>query len=509
MRPNQMTWIVRLLCLCSLLFVTTLACDPPVECKENADCSGTNQVCTNNKCVEEKPPECSKDTDCISPEICKEGKCIPPPCPEKETPGGCCLDTDCQSGEACVEKKCQAKAKPCATDDECKAADEKTPKCLDSKCVAADLCNEDKDCKDPAKPSCKESKCQESDDAQLGEECDVKSCADKLVCYAEVGTPYCRESCDPFNSVCRGGTVCAAIGTDQGVCLPRNNGKLEGDSCVSDSCERDLFCVDWTSKLCVRPCRPDKTDCGANDLCRDFGNVHLCVPEPPKCGAGRPCDGKWTCDEKKGICVPDSCPTKACKSGEICRLGSCVEANCCKGDPCASGNVCNHQSGKCVSLEIRTPFCTSCLSGGNCAQPSQRCIQLTGADDKLCAEECTATKTCQDPLMECIEQSDKKAFCLPRSKTCQRDRCDGVTCKDGEACLPATKKCVPVGLDVCKPCTDNLQCGGPSDRCIIKQGETTGYCAKDCSGCAKCDKGYTCKDFEGGKQCLPNSGTCQ
>lgn len=486
------------------LLLACVACEttPKPECTTDTDCSSaTKPVCKDGKCQADK--SCSKDEDCVSGNVCKDNTCqAAPSCPEKDQ-GGCCEDSHCQNGQTCKDKKCVSP--PCTDDEECKKRDASRPKCLQGECTEADVCKTNKDCKEPAKSECKEGKCQAPPRAKIGEECDKLSCEDKLLCYAKVGTPFCREECDPYNPICRGGTVCTYIGNGKGACVPRNNGKLEGESCAGQSCERNLFCVDWTSKICSRICRLDKNDCSSTETCVDFGDVALCVPKPPQCGAGRPCDNDWVCDEKKSQCFPKQCPAVPCNGDEICRVGSCETRNCCKGDPCASGKVCNHGTGKCVGLEIKIPFCTSCLAGGSCGQASQKCIKLS-TDDSLCADECTATKTCSDTLMECKEQTGGKWYCIPRAKTCQRDRCDGVTCKAGEACLPAIKACVPVGLGLCKPCEDDLQCGGPTDKCIIKSGEKTGFCGQDCSGCASCPSGYTCG---ADKQCVPSSGSCQ
>lgn len=493
-----------------LLFGALLlwACEPKPECTANKDCTQEKQACVDQKCAD---VECTQDSHCSGNAACgADNKCkTAPGCPFIAT-GGCCEDKDCtEAGATCVENACKVPEQPCTTDEECATKDPKLPRCADGKCVEADTCKSNDDCKDAAKPECKDGTCVAASAAKIGEACDKSPCEADLVCYAEVGTPFCRQTCDPFNAVCRGGNACAYIGDGKGACVPRNNGKGQGESCVSQSCERNLFCVDWTSKVCARPCRPDKTDCSDQESCFDFGNVHLCVPKSAECGPGRPCTDSWTCDEKKSLCVPPTCPSVACKDEEICKFGKCAPRNCCNGDPCGAGKVCNHQSGQCTKLEITIPFCTNCLANGSCASASQRCVTLSGGDDKLCADECTATKKCTDPLMTCVKQSDDRYFCLPQAGTCQRDRCDGVSCNAGEACLPLTKACVKIGLDLCQACSDDLQCGGPTDKCIKADGAKEGYCARDCSGCATCPSGYTCTDRDGGKQCLPSSGACK
>ncbi len=479
------------------------------RCKKNSDCS-SEQNCADGKC---KAIKCSKNSDCRNSYTCDTGasKCIKPvDCPEKDK-GGCCEDKHCKVDQICKEKKCESKPPvKCKEDKDC--TDSNKPKCVTETCVSVEFCKTDKDCKDATKSACKDSTCVARGLAKLDDPCDKVACEKDLICWADVGKPHCLTACDPFNAVCLTGTVCAFIGAGKGVCRSRNNGKREGESCVTKLCERNLFCVDWPSgsSTCARPCRADKKDCSSSELCYNFGNVHLCVPKPPLCGTGRPCVGtSWKCDEKQGYCLPQQCPQKACPGSQLCRLGSCNDANCCKGDVCPKGNVCNHSNGKCVELNIRVPFCTSCLGSGTCASPNQRCIKLSDDNDKFCAEECTATRTCADADYECQEQSDKRWFCLPSAGTCQRNRCDGVKCKEGEACLPATKKCVPIGLSVCKACSTDVQCGGPTDRCIIPKGAKSGVCGLDCSGCTTCPRGYACQAFgDKIKQCVPTSGKC-
>lgn len=225
------------------------------------------------------------------------------------------------------------------------------------------------------------------------------------------------------------------------------------------------------------------------------------------CGAGRTCDSGWECI--KGNCQPKYCPRVPCKATEICRRGKCVEANCCKGDLCGSGKTCNNESGKCMVVEINAPSsCTLCTISGGCAQKSQRCITLTDKTDRLCASECTASKKCGDPEMVCTEQKDKRWFCIPRVGTCDPDRCKGVKCGQGELCNLSSKTCVKIGLKPCEPCEYDVQCGGPTDTCIRKKGEKTGFCSMDCGGCATCPDGYACKEQDGKKLCLPVSGSC-
>lgn len=477
-------------------------------CTSEKDCP-VEQTCDNAKC---RAIVCTQDQDCRNGYVCNVNtqRCnLPPECPEKDK-GGCCKDEHCPSGKVCKNKTCETKPPdPCKENSDCKAPE--NPKCVEGGCHSITFCKENKDCQDSALPSCQSGTCSASPLAKLNEACDKVACDKDLLCFADIGTPFCKTPCDPFNAICPTGTVCAYVGQNKGVCRERNNGKREGDICTSNPCERNLFCVDWPSgsSTCAKPCRPTQSDCTDKELCYDFGNVHLCVPKPPQCGPGRPCDGtSWACDDKLNYCLPDQCPKKSCPTGQLCRLGNCEPPNCCRGDVCPSGYVCNHNSGSCIELALRVPFCTSCLGSGTCASAGQRCLKLSDDKDTFCADECTASRKCADTDYECREQSDKRWFCIPRAGTCQRNACQGITCKEKEFCYPATKQCITVGLDLCQACTLDIQCGGPTDRCIIPTGQSSGFCGIDCSGCSVCPAGYSCKDVGSLKQCIPTSGSC-
>ncbi|MBK07286.1 MAG: hypothetical protein CL932_21230 [Deltaproteobacteria bacterium] len=486
--------------LCLTVLLVLIACsDPPKKegCENNNDCA-VQQVCKDTQCTD---IVCSTNDDCRGGYLCdttsQRCQANSENCPELAT-GGCCKDEHCKADEQCVEKACQKKS--CEKNEDCTETDK--PKCLEGTCSPADTCKQDSDCQTD-KPKCENGTCTALPLKKSGEECAPNApCEKDLVCFAEIGQTYCRKQCDPFNAVCGIGTVCQFINETTGACVPRNSGKRDGEACDAAPCEKSFTCVEWPagSSVCARPCRNAKDDCGQDEICHDFGSIKLCLAKPQSCGTGRPCPDKWTCTND--VCLPDKCPTVACQTGEICRLGNCEKPNCCKGDVCPSSTTCNHSTGACVTPTIDIPFCTACLSNGSCGLPSERCIALTSAQDRICAAECTATKTCTDNNMACIKQKDDRWFCLPKVGTCDRKACDGVTCKDNEACLPLTKKCVAVGLGVCKPCVNDLQCGGPTDLCIIKEGETTGYCAQDCAGCAQCPAGTACQDYNGQKQCL-------
>ena len=494
-------WLLHILLL--TLFVSCSNEGNKKDCTSNSECS-TEKVCKESKCID---IECTSEKDCRGGYLCKDKKCQKPaPCPEKEK-GGCCEDSHCQKDQRCADKKCVAKG--CQEDKDC--TDKQKPKCLAQKCVVKDSCQNKEDCKDPTKPECKEGKCITPAEAKEGAKCgEAITCKKGLHCFSRVGQTFCRKPCDLFKAFCSAGSECTFIRRNLAYCLPRNGKNSRGQQCDTQACEVNLICIEWknSGSICTNPCRPGKKDCIADiEICHDFGNIQTCVPKPDPCGPGRGCPQDWEC--KKNQCIPKACPNTPCPKAEVCRLGRCETLNCCKGDPCPGTKVCNHKVGLCEEIELNVPFCTACLSGNRCAQPSQRCLTLTDKDDKLCASECTASKKCLDPQMKCTQQKDKRWFCLPHLGTCSRDRCQGIKCGENELCLPKLKKCIKNKLGLCDSCTDDIQCGGPTDKCIIKGGEKTGFCSFDCSGCTNCPIGYTCSKLGNVQLCTPLGGSCK
>ncbi len=83
--------------------LTNGACVPPTapECVRNTDC-GTNQICQNGACVPAPPqPECVNDNDCGDNEACQGGTCN---CPAREN-GRCIrrceVQNDCPGASSC------------------------------------------------------------------------------------------------------------------------------------------------------------------------------------------------------------------------------------------------------------------------------------------------------------------------------------------------------------------------------------------------------------------------
>ena len=88
------------------------------------------------------------------------------------------------------------------------------------------------------------------------------------------------------------------------------------------------------------------------------------------------------------------------------------------------------------------------------------------------------------------------------------------TCPDGWVCKSVLNRppdvvylCVPTRWDLCKACASDAECGGTADLCR-PVGDEGPHCSVACTGDASCPQGYACLDTDGGKQCLPEGGSC-
>lgn len=68
----------------------------------------------------------------------------------------------------------------------------------------------------------------------------------------------------------------------------------------------------------------------------------------------------------------------------------------------------------------------------------------------------------------------------------------------------------PTVRDLCSPCSDHAQCGGPDDFCIVNVDTFDRFCAQACRN-GHCDPGYSCEVLDGPNgpaECVPADGTC-
>jgi peptidoglycan-associated lipoprotein len=100
------------------------SCDTDADCKTNAEGTGVDEYCVNQKCQ-----ECREDTHCDAGQECKSGRCEAKsecPCDEplicqlkKCVQPECVTDEDCSDGKKCESNTCMSAG--CTADQECGA----------------------------------------------------------------------------------------------------------------------------------------------------------------------------------------------------------------------------------------------------------------------------------------------------------------------------------------------------------------------------------------------------
>ncbi len=141
------------------------------------------------------------------------------------------------------------------------------------------------------------------------------------------------------------------------------------------------------------------------------------------------------------------------------------------------------------------------LGGSGCPgskPPVQNTLKADG-------EACAADEECESSL--CDKLPGKPQVCFRKCSA---------GCKAGDLCTALAVNdrfaCVPDRPGLCQPCSLNVDCPYPGDRCLELGG--TKVCARDCGFDGQCPSSYRCADgidTNGAfapKQCQPTSGTC-
>lgn len=189
-------------------------------------------------------------------------------------------------------------------------------------------------------------------------------------------------------------------------------------------------------------------------------------------------DGPQACQEDKECGACGLCGTgKTCEPKPINK-----EADHCK--PCKADADC----GNGICYRFKTGFrCLQACTSDNCCPSGSFCNSLSGI-------------------------STSKSVCQPETDSCPAAACTAdADCGLGEVCDPQAKECVvklpPRSPELCKPCTDNKDCG--SGLCLGLAGN--GRCSQECGAGDFCPTGYVCRQPYAGlaKQCIPEDGTCK
>jgi len=439
-----------------------------------------------------------------------------------------CLDAgDCPEGLDCIDGRCgrlepppqpvRGFGEPCLADSECQSG-----RCLPRGPGNGAVCTR----------SCAELPCPDGYQCKSDVRADGGS---ELLCVQSIPPRLCS-GCASDNQCNAIGDLCVLLG-EQRVCLL---------DCAQDDCPPGYQCrpVPVPGGQ-ARQCLPagGSCDCSAGNLglvrsctlSNEYGNcsgLQECLPAEPVPAWG-PCDAPWpereTCNGLDDDCdgltddadadidtsaLPADPPYPACRpeGAEAC-LGRwrCLPLSgggygfVCGGvDP--GVELCNGRDDDCNGI-VDDPFvdaqgryvhlehCGGC--GGDCRSMIDHLRR--GPDGQVAAGAVTCQVRGDQPV------------CVP------------LECQPGYYPYPEQQPvlCAPLLSPACQPCSQDDDCRVSSDVCAVLEGEPGSFCLQSCDafapydGCSGgtgvqdcCPDGYLCSDYQGGRFCLPENGTC-
>lgn len=258
-------------------------------------------------------PECARDRDCPSGEVCNiDGLCVPT--------AECTLTAECDAGEVCAAGTCVPGPTMCRLDGDCTVGSW----CDDGTCTPSGACTADTEC-------------------ATGFWCDFRG-----TCVPR-DPDACRAHAD-----CTGTELCI-----EGYCRARDA------ACELDrDCAPGNLCV---NSECTEPCTADDT-CSAGDTCQD----NFCRPAS-ECDTSSSCArGEHCVDER---CLPDCLPPgTTCTAGsycapedQLCRPDWEPEPFCAEDSDCMAGRTCldgvcrtpcdTMTDAECLTFDAQLPLC--------------------------------------------------------------------------------------------------------------------------------------------------------
>ncbi|MFH1532182.1 MAG: MopE-related protein, partial [Pseudomonadota bacterium] len=353
-----------------------------------------------------------------------------------------------------------------------------------------------------------------------------------------------------FGCPCGGNLDCLS-----GFCVEGTYGGVCSQACLEDcppqwTCKgvsnfgADLvfICVPETKKLCF-PCQKD-SQCGGG-RCVDIGGEAFCAIF---CDSEDPCPDGFVCEEGEGegLCKPES---------GFC---DCLEANAWSVKPCDESNSygtcygfaeCNPQLGwtACSALAPAQETCDG--ADNDCDGKIDEGLAAAPCVEENAFGACAGMSTCLGPLgtvcqapqpapescdyldNDCDSQIDED-FVDAQGKYDGFDHCGScnVSCAVGfpnatakcdaskavpgcvvDSCNPGYFKlndyqCIPNTASLCEPCTSDDNCLFEGALCVtLDDGQ---FCSKSCGQGDPCPAGYSCTDYGGTPQCIPETFSC-
>ncbi len=326
------------------------SCSAP-QCHTSDDCNG--QRCVQGLC-QSAASGCTKEADCPEGQTCSlAGTCVDKPVNTNE----CEDSTQCNidAGEVCRDNKCVV------------------PPCTANSCGEGKVCGEDGKCVDG--PSCNDEDCAEN------ERCLPSTGACGVDCVSDASICTGGEMCDKPTATCVP-NPCAGIGVDPETCggnTPHFSVEL---NCSCVQCTDNSHCGPGkvcgangtcTADQCATPC-----DSSQPGTCNGAPGTPYCVG-----GCCSQCIGAADCPSGQlcldGFCgVPPNCdidPT-VCPQGYTCEAGQCKPpqtgqgcnpqdpTSCPAGTFCGLDNTCQSAGGE-LGCGLCNPDCT-CPNGLTC-----------------------------------------------------------------------------------------------------------------------------------------------
>ncbi len=348
-------------------------------------------------------PECARDTECASGEVCLDSACAPG-----------CATTGCAGSQVCDPSgHCFSDQIACTRSADCNPPHQV---CLSGSCapgcaVGGGGCTENRIC-DPSSGYC-----------QAAPKCTVLDpCPDRqFTCL----NGACVRRCDaPGAAPCLGTSTCNVLGRCAGTQL--------GDFCSSDdSCTTGLCfsTTDPPATFCTTPCGRS-ADCPLGFSCLPTGNGYrICMPE--------------------GIFNMVTFDTR---SGEACENpGNVCQSTICEG----TSMTCTERCGR---DEHCSAFATGCIVRQQTLQGqpvfSQECAP--GPGTKAIGEVCTVNTDCASGICNKYENTCAAACCTqtdcPAGQSCLVYDLNNQTVIT--LCQAAAGGVTPIGM----PCTTAAEC---------------------------------------------------
>eukprot|EP01061_Rhynchopus_euleeides_P007852 TRINITY_DN16908_c0_g1_i1.p1 TRINITY_DN16908_c0_g1~~TRINITY_DN16908_c0_g1_i1.p1 ORF type:complete len:874 (+),score=267.36 TRINITY_DN16908_c0_g1_i1:116-2737(+) len=322
-------------------------------------------------------------------------------------------------------------------------------------------------------------------------ECTPNTCLSPAFCYdhtsgaAKMCVLDVGSTCELQGTPCMPGSECI-----KGMCtapLCTDKSCSPGEKCVPDYTNQTVLCVKDTDQKCNPPCPvagtcmmdskggyscpkdppvvTDPCDCTAGLVCWEDTCVEPvslgaeCSLDSAPCKTGLECVNSTSAAMVATCQTVDACAQVDCPTGEVCRMGACV--NPCATMRCPGGCVVEAGTAVCKEpTEAPKPNCgLRCPVGQSCvfANGQQMCKTpmppSTDVPVMLCDLTCPSGQ-------KCMLSASNQPKCTPLNPGLPEDCSPNKPCPQGLRCHPNAMKCMPdVMPNNTKTCSD-LTCTG-------------------------------------------------